>query len=100
MTVSNEKNKIVYIGDGSTSDYPYDFIIPKAKYCIVYKTDTFGNQFELTQNSDYTVSGIGDSAGGTVSLSNNLEQDYKLTIYREMDFIHDADFTNQSAYFL
>lgn len=101
MTISKKENKVVYIGTGSKNDYDYNFLIPVEESCVVYKVAYPSNEeSKLVQGVDYTVSGIGQSSGGTVTLTENLEDQYKLIINRENTFLQQTDLTNQESFFL
>ncbi|RLC09106.1 MAG: hypothetical protein DRI24_22335, partial [Deltaproteobacteria bacterium] len=59
MTISTTKNKIQYIGDGVTTTFIYDFLVPSDDDMVV----TFDG---ARVSSGYTVTGSGDPVGGTV----------------------------------
>jgi len=70
MAVSTTSNRISYAGNGVTVDfaYPYKFLAnPDLKVFI--RVDATGVETLLVLNTDYTVTGAGQSNGGTVSVS-------------------------------
>jgi hypothetical protein len=70
-----------YIGTGATDEYSYDFPIDVKTDLLVYRTDVGGNPTLLTVDTDYTVTSVGNDAGGTVVLTaGNLASGAKLFI--------------------
>jgi hypothetical protein len=62
MTVQTEVNKIVQTADGIQSDFTFNFIVLDESHLQVYLDQTL-------QTSGYTVAGIGDQSGGSVSFA-------------------------------
>jgi len=68
MTISSLVNKNQYIADGSITSFTYSFRILDASDIRVVLTNPFGGADSVkTLNVDYTVSGVGDAAGGSVT---------------------------------
>lgn len=101
MTVATTGYKKQYTGNGVTTefDFPYKFIADTDLVVVVTDTDT-GLSTEQTLTSHYTVSGAGESAGGTVTFLSAPDAYTRVTIYREDVIDQPAALTNQSAYFL
>jgi hypothetical protein len=67
-----------YVGNGLSDTYSYTFRVNDKTQLSVYETDDNGNQTLLTVDTDYTVTGIGVDAGGTVvRTAGNLPTDYE-----------------------
>lgn len=99
MTVLTNKNRDDYTGNGSVSSYPYTFKIFSDTDLEVYRIDTDGNDTLLTLNVDYTVTGAGDAAGGTVELTVVLPLNYELAIVRVLPVTQETSFRNQGPFY-
>jgi len=55
-------NRIAYSGDAVNLDFPYPFRVDDKAWLLVYV-----NNVLLIEGTDYTVSGVGLDAGGTIS---------------------------------
>lgn len=68
MTVSTTSSKIQYIGDGSQTAFavPFPFLANTDLIVLTYDQTTYATTTK-TLNADYTVSGAGNPAGGTVT---------------------------------
>lgn len=98
MVVSVATNRNSYTGTGSLDTYPYTFRIFDESDIGVYKTDIAGSEVKLAINSDYTLDGVDDYAGGNVYLTNNLEAGYSLILLREMPYVQNDRYRNQGAF--
>jgi hypothetical protein len=99
MTVTNELNKMYYTGTGSVDTYAYDFKIFFDEDLEVIVVDTFGNEATLALNTDYTVTGAGNAAGGNVVLTNDLTSNYSMVIRRNIGLTQETHFRNQGVFF-
>lgn len=68
MTVSSEQSAISYSGDGVTIDFAVPIYFLQASDLRVSEVNQDGTETLLVLNTDYTVSGAGNEAGGFVSL--------------------------------
>jgi hypothetical protein len=82
--------KLQYIAEEGQTDFDYTFPILKAADLGVYRTANDQEPDDalqkLTLNSDYTVSGEGEDAGGTVSMLIEIEAGDRITLQREMPY--------------
>lgn len=69
MTVSTTTIKNSYSGDGSTTQFTYTFKITDQDDIEVVFRDTVGQETVKTITTDYTVSGVGNAGGGTVTFN-------------------------------
>ncbi len=109
MTISSSSMRMDYIGNGSTNVYSYTFRILDEDHLEVSIRDTDNVTTTLAINTDYTVSGVGSSSGGNVTLVDNgqawlngssyLEQDYILTIRRVVPLTQTTDIRNQGEFY-
>ena len=99
MTVVAKTTRVQYTGTGLVSTYAYGWKILDEADLVVVKTVS-GVDTALTLTTDYTVTGVGNSAGGNVVLTSSLAPGALLTIYMEMDIAQPDDYTNQKAAYL
>lgn len=110
MTLASTTNRLSYTGNGSTKTYSYTFkIFDETDLNIFILNTTTNAETELTLNTDYTVSGVGSSSGGSITLvdadqvwldgSGYLLAGYKLTIRRVVGLTQETDIRNQGAYY-
>lgn len=101
MTVSSETTKVVLPGDGSNYVFNYDFYIPDAASVEVIYTDVDGNNEVLT-NTQYSITGLGAAAGGTVTYpltGSAIASGTYLTIARNMPLIQPYTIANQGNFY-
>lgn len=102
MTVSTSDNREQYAGNDSATEFGYAFKIFKADDLVVILTATDDSETTLVRGSDYSVDGVGDESGGTVTypLSGDpLATGETLTILREIPVVQETDLRNQGAYY-
>ena len=94
MTVASTTNQIVYTGDDATSVFAYTFKIFADTDLVVTEkliADPF-TETVLTITTDYTVSGVGVSTGGNVTLvAGALAATKKLIIQRVLPLTQGFD---------
>src|SRR4051812_37714860 len=101
MTISSTASKVVGRGNGATTGFPYSFLIPDANSILVTYVDASGAQTVLS-SSQYTVSGLGSAAGGTVTypLSGSpIASGTSITIERVLPLTQPTSLLNQGGYF-
>src|SRR5210317_1678214 len=68
MTVSTTTTAVSAAGDGSTTDFTFTFeILAASDLRVIVVTDSTGAESEKTLTTDYTVAGVGQVNGGTVT---------------------------------
>lgn len=92
MTVSNSGNKEVYTGNGSTADFSFPHYFFANGDLEVYRTALDGTITLLTLTTDYTVTGAGNPAGGSVHMIVIPETGIKITIVRVVALTQTSDF--------
>lgn len=98
MTVSSETAKSgPYTGNGVTTVFAYGFRILDAGHIEVIRTVAGTNT--TVSPSDYTVSGVGDLAGGNVTFAVAPLAGQTITIIRNAPFTQQTDLENQGAYY-
>lgn len=100
MTVNTTTRRDDYIGNGATAIYSYNFRIFDETELLVTQQDTSGIETTLSYPADYSVSGVGEYAGGSITLTaGNLPAGYMLTIRRKLALLQETDLRNQGGYF-
>jgi len=97
MTVSSETNKVTYNGNGVTTVLAYTFKVLAQTDLIVQKRITAtGVITDLILTTDYTVSGVGEEAGGNVTLvdpATDAPAGSQIVIRRNMALKQETDYT-------
>lgn len=100
MTVPSETNRSgPYTGNGVTTVFDYDFRILSNQHLQVIKADANGDETTLALTTNYTVSGVGDAEGGSITVLVAPSSAEKITILRNMPFTQETDLENQGAYY-
>ena len=99
MSLSTTNNRNDAIGSGSLDTFPYTFRIFKEEDLKV-TTSSGGVETLLVLGVDYTVTGVGEDAGGTVILTaGNLPLDDLITTRRVVELLQETDIKNQGDFF-
>lgn len=90
MTVSTTSNKVSYIGNGVTTTFavPYYFLDEADLTVILAQA---GVETTLTITTDYTVTGAGDPAGGSIETVATYTASDTIYILREVDYTQPLD---------
>lgn len=100
MSIASTVSRNDYIGNGATATYNYNFKIFAATDLEVAVRDTSDVVTIYTLNVDYTVTGVGEDAGGTIILTaGNLANNYALAIRRAPPLTQLTDIKNQGDFF-
>jgi len=106
MTVASDTNRSgPYNGNGVTTAFDYEFRVLNEGHLRVVHTDATGTETDLTLNSDYTVTGVGDAGGGQVIVTtppagaSGDDPAEKITILLDVPFTQETDLENQGAYY-
>lgn len=92
MTVSTTQSRIGYNGNGATTvfAFPYRFLESTDLTVTLVRADT--TQVVQTLNTDYTVTGAGDDAGGTVTMVVAPTSGQQLVIVRAVPLTQETDY--------
>jgi hypothetical protein len=101
MSIQSSTNRNDYTGSGSTDTYAYSFkIFADTDLVVTKRLISTGVETTLTLTTDYTVTGVGDTSGGSIVLvAGNLASTYHLTIRRVRPLTQTLDIRNQGDYF-
>lgn len=95
MTVATAVARNDYLPNGATTVFPYTFRILAATDLRVVKRSAGGVETVLVYNADYTVSGVGNTAGGSVTLFAAPASGEFLTLRRGRSITQGTDLANQ-----
>lgn len=101
MSLSSTTNKVIYIGNGATSVWPFSFPVLEADHLTVILTDGEGLETVLSA-SLYGLDGIGDPTGGSVTyplLGSPIAAGTKLTLLRTVPYTQTTVLSNQGGYY-
>lgn len=104
MTINSTTRKAgPFIGNGTTTAFPFAYKVFQASDLLVVRLDTTLNiEQELTLNTDYTVTLNLDqdsNPGGTVNLLAALATGYTLTLTSDLANLQPTDLTNQGGFY-
>lgn len=97
MTVNTTTSSTTQIGNGATTVWNYSFYIPDALDVVVKITQLSTGNVTTLSSSQYTITGLGDAAGGTVTYSPALSTDHSITIARVLPVVQGTSLSNQGA---
>src|SRR4051812_14832682 len=101
MTISSTTASVVGRGNGVTTTFSYGFKIPTAADVSIVYTNALGVQTAITP-SQYTISGLGTDAGGTVHypLSGSpIALGTSITISRVLSVTQPTPLADQGGYY-
>ena len=100
MTVTANDRRIQYTATAGQTVFPYDYIIEaNTEITIIQTLASDSTSSTLTLTTDYTVSGVGDAAGGNITLVSGAALNDIITIVGATPITRTTDF-NQAGDFL
>lgn len=102
MSLTNLTTKTPYAGNGVTTVFPFTFKVFQAADLVVTETTAAGVTTTLVLNTDYTVTGAGLDAGGSITRIGATSPPPTGTtglIRRVLALTQTADIRNQSAFY-
>lgn len=98
MSLSSTTSRQSYAGNGVTTafSFPYYFLA-NADLVVKRKVNSTGVETLLVLNTDYTVTGAGVQAGGTVTTTAAPATGTTLIIYRDPSPVQDLDLVDNDA---
>jgi hypothetical protein len=90
VTVQTPFNE--YTANGATTVFPYEFQVLEASHLVVSVDD------ELIPDSDYTLSGVGDQAGGDVTFDDAPAADAVVVIERQVPLSRSIEYTTNGPF--
>lgn len=100
MTITTTTARNDYTGAGSTGPYAYTFrIFAATDLLVVTRNTSTGVETPLAYVTDYSVTGVGEGAGGTITLTSALAVGYTMAITRVVPIVQDTDLRNQGTFY-
>lgn len=103
MTISSQTRKAgPFIGNGSTTAFPFTFKVFAASDLVVTRANTVGTETVLAVGTDYTValnSNQNSNPGGTVTLTSALALNFRLVITSAVPNLQPVDITNNGGFY-
>ena len=100
MTITTTTARNNYTGAGSTGPYAYTFrIFAATDLLVVTRNTSSGIETPLAYVTDYSVTGVGEGAGGTITLTSALAVGYTMAITRVVPIVQDTDLRNQGTFY-
>lgn len=88
MTISSETNRIAYTGSGGTGPFAVPFyFLEDNDLKVIRRTIADGAEVVMALTTDYTLTGAGVAAGGSLTLVAALSASYQLVIIRDPDVL-------------
>lgn len=99
MTVEVVTSRVVYVGDGDTGPFAIPFyFIANADIKAVKVLIADGTETVLVLDTDFTLDGAGDEAGGTLTLTASIDTTYRLVIYRDPDALQETRYPRNDPF--
>lgn len=89
-----------YSGNGVTAVFNYDFQIQDQTELLVTRQNADMTETVLVLTTDYTVSGVGNDAGGSITLvdpATDAPSGTQIVIQYDGDFNQETDYSNQGS---
>lgn len=98
MTVASTNKRNSYSGDASTTNFDYTFRILDEDHIEVSLVDSSGNITVQTKTTHYTVTGVGDSGGGTISFVSAPAATETVILKRNIPVKQETDYTENDTF--
>lgn len=104
MTIATTVSSVTIQGNGATTLFNYSFLIPEDTDVVVTVTDTTVSPTTTTTipSSQYGITGVGNSSGGTVQYPTSgtpLAAGQYITIQRVLAFLQTTQISNQGNFY-
>jgi hypothetical protein len=92
MTISTTASRISYNGNGVTTEFSFPYRFLTNGDLVVLSVSSTGVETTKTLTTDYTLTGAGDDAGGSVTMLVAPAVDTRLIIYRDTAITQETDY--------
>lgn len=100
MTIASDIDRSgPYNGNGITTAFDYEFRITNEAHVCVVRGNADGTETTFNLGADYSVTGVGEAAGGQIVCTVAPASGTTITVVREVPFTQETDLENQGAYF-
>lgn len=99
MTIASDIDRSgPYDGNGVTTAFDYEFRITNEAHVRVVRGNADGTETTFNLGADYSVTGVGEAAGGQIVCTVAPASGTTITVVREVPFTQETDLENQGAY--
>ena len=98
MTISTTASRISYNGNGVTTEFSFPYRFLANGDLVVVSVSSAGVETIKAIVTDYTLTGAGDDAGGTVTMLVAPASGTRLVIYRDTEVVQETDYTSGDAF--
>lgn len=98
MTVPISTNKVSYSGDGATTAFTVSFYFLDDAHLEVILVSSSGVEITQTITTHYTITGSGESTGGTVTMVTAPSASETLIIKRNIPLTQEADYVENDPF--
>ena len=99
MTVAADNEiRLSYTGSGTTGPFTTPYFLADADIKAIKVLIADGTETELTLTTDYTLTGAGEDAGGSLTLVSALTSSYKLVIINDAVDSQTAEYPRNDAF--
>jgi hypothetical protein len=93
MTVADNTSRNQYSATAGQTIFSYTFEIVDKDDLVVLQNGT-----TLSEGTDYSVAGVGDNGGGTITLTVGATLNDIMTLYRDMPYARNQNYTNSGDF--
>ena len=98
MTISSQDARTgPYNGNGSTTEFAYDFKIIDQSHLVVTLKNSSNVETVQTITTHYSVAGVGDASGGTITMVTPPATGETLTLSRAVPLTQEVDLANRGG---
>ena len=102
MTISTTQSTVTLQGNGSTTVWPYSFLIDDPTHAVVQLTDGSSGIVTTLGSTQYNISGIGNDNGGNVTYPTSgsaIPNGTSISISRVVPVLQNTSITNQGGFY-
>lgn len=92
MSLSTQTSRIIYSGNGITTVFAFPYYFLDQEHLVVYLIDADKNETLQVLTTNYTVAGVADPSGGTVTMLVAPATGAQLLIYRQVPITQLVDY--------
>ena len=98
MTISTTTSRISYNGNGVTTEFSFPYRFLANGDLVVLSVSAAGVETTKVLTTDYTLTGAGDDAGGSVTMLVAPAVGTRLVIYRDTEVVQETDYISGDSF--
>ena len=98
MTISTTTSRISYNGNGVTTVFAFPYRFLADGDLVVLSVSAAGVETTKVLTTDYTLTGAGDDAGGSVTMLVAPASGTRLVIYRDTEVVQETDYISGDSF--